>query len=128
MFRRQVEDVGVEELEHDHAGLLIAAAAEVRHHTEPVVILQFLSGNSFDYVEQRLGDQALELAEGLLLEDRAYVCLFLGGALPEDQFADFAEQGRGSSANSLFSSCFRWTFAKRASSPLGSFKNLSILS
>src|SRR5712692_1668845 len=38
----QVEDVRIEELEHDHAHLFMASAAELGHHVEPVVVLQLL--------------------------------------------------------------------------------------
>jgi hypothetical protein len=75
--------------------LFIASAAELRHHAKPVFVLQFFLCHSLDHVQQLFGDQALELTEGLPLEDRAYVRFFFRLALMEDQFADFAEQGRG---------------------------------
>src|SRR5213596_2747904 len=99
-----VEDVRIEELEHDDPHLLIAAATELSHHPEPVVILELerlvtqtlldvvkhvakdelendywlrmvaqLSRHVLDHVQQRLGDEAFELAEGLLFKDRADV-------------------------------------------------------
>ena len=39
VFMGQVEDVRIEELEHDDAHLLIASAAELRHHAKPVFVL-----------------------------------------------------------------------------------------
>jgi hypothetical protein len=66
-----VEDVRIEELEHDDAHLLIASAAELRHHAQPVLVLQFSFGHSLDHAQELSGDQALELAEGLLFEDCA---------------------------------------------------------
>src|SRR3954469_20850204 len=73
MLGGEVEDVGVEELQHDHPGLFVAPVAQLRHHMEPVVILQLLPCHSFDDVEQGLGDQPLQLAERLLFEDDAKV-------------------------------------------------------
>src|SRR6059036_382435 len=76
-----VEDVRIEELEHDDPHLLIAAATELSHHTEPVVILEFVFRHALDHVQQRLGDETFELAEGLLFKDcgrvfasRDYTC------------------------------------------------------
>ena len=90
----EVEDVGVEELQHDHPGLFVASVAQLRHHMEPVVILQLLPCHSFDDVEQRLGDQPLQLAERLLFEDGAEVRRLLGGTFPEDEVANLAKQRR----------------------------------
>ena len=95
MFPGQVEDVRIEELEHDDAHLLEASAAEVRHHAEPVFVRQFFLGHRLDHVQEPLGDQPLELAEGLLLENRADVAFPVGVTLAEDQLADFPEQGCG---------------------------------
>jgi hypothetical protein len=89
-----VEDVGVEELQYDHAGFFIASMAELRHHPEPVVIRQLLTGHPFDDIEQRLGHQPLELAEGRLLEDRAYMRFAFGSTFPQDHLTNLAEQGR----------------------------------
>jgi len=43
--------LAVEELEHDDAHLLIASAAELRHHAKPVFVLQFFCGHSLDHVQ-----------------------------------------------------------------------------
>src|SRR5439155_8987136 len=53
-----VEDVRIEELEHDDAHLFIAAATEPSHHPEPVVILELVVRHALDHVEQRLRDEA----------------------------------------------------------------------
>src|SRR5881628_745592 len=90
-----VEDVRIEELEHDDPHLLIAAATEPSHHPEPVVILEFVFRHALDHVEQRLGDEAFELAEGLRFKDRADEFLPLGITLAQDQLADFVKQGGG---------------------------------
>ena len=69
-----MEHIRVEELEDDDAHLLEAATTEVGHHAQPVVILQFLFRHSLERLQHSLGDETLELAEGLLVEDRADVC------------------------------------------------------
>src|SRR2546422_7676819 len=89
------EDVRIEELEHDDAHLLVAAAAELRHRPEPRFVLQFLLGQSLDHVQQLLGDQAFQFSERLLLEDPAYLSCRVGLAFPEDQLANFPKQRRG---------------------------------
>src|SRR5207245_6323633 len=61
-----VEDVRIEELEHDDPHLLVAAATEPSHHPEPVVILELVFRHALDHIQQRLGDEAFELAERLL--------------------------------------------------------------
>src|SRR2546426_1005717 len=95
VFNGYVEDVGIEERENDAAHLLVAAAAQLRHCPQPRFVLQFLLGQSLDHVQQLLGDQAFQLSEGLLLEDRAYLSCRVGLALPEDQLANFPKQRRG---------------------------------
>ena len=52
-------------------------------------------GQPLDHVQELLGDQALELAEGLLLEHRAYLSFGAGVALAEHQLADLPKQCRG---------------------------------
>src|SRR5438034_9512000 len=93
VLRGHVEDVRIEELEHDDPHLLIAAATEPSHHPEPVVILEFVLRHALDHVQQRLRDEAFELAEGLLFKARADVFLLLGFTLAQDQLADFVQQG-----------------------------------
>src|SRR5204862_4596858 len=78
VFSGHVEDVRIEELEHDDPHLLIAAATEPSHHPEPVVILELVFRHALDHVQQRLGDEAFELAEGLLFKDGSDVFLLLG--------------------------------------------------
>src|SRR5437773_53747 len=95
VFSGHVEDVRIEELEHDDPHLLIAAATEPSHHPEPVVILEFVFRHALHHVQQRLGDEAFELAEGLRFKDRADVFLPLGITLAQDQLADFVKQGGG---------------------------------
>src|SRR2546426_8825294 len=46
-------------------------------------VRQFLLGQSLDHVQQLLGDQALQFAEGLLLEHGAHVSFGVGLALAE---------------------------------------------
>src|SRR5256714_7068199 len=118
-----VEDVRIEELEHDDPHLLIAAATEPSHHPEPVVILEFVFRYALDHVQQRLGDEAFELAEGLRFKDRADVFLPLGITLTQDQLADFVKQGGGLVPQFPLQFFLRWRSASLASSPLGSFKN-----
>ena len=91
----QMEDVRIEELEDDDAHLLEASAAEVRDHAKPVLVAQLFLGDAREHVQQPMGDQPLELAERLRLEDRADVLFPVRVALAEDQLADFPEQGRG---------------------------------
>src|SRR5205085_2093714 len=86
-----------EELEHDDAHLFIAAATEPSHHAEPVVIFEFVLRHALDHVQQRLGDEAFELAEGLPFRGCADVFLLLGMTLAQDQLADFVKPaGAGS--------------------------------
>ena len=65
LFPGQMENVGIEELEDDDAHLLEASAAEVRDHAEPVFVAQLFLGHGRDHVQQPLGDEPLQLAEGL---------------------------------------------------------------
>src|SRR5207245_9212521 len=62
-----MEDVRIEELEHEHAHRFITSAAELCHGPKPRFVLQFLLSQSLDHIQQLLGDQALEFTEGLLL-------------------------------------------------------------
>jgi len=96
------------------------------HHAEPVVVLEFVFRRALDHIQQRLGNQAFELAEGLLFKDRADVFSSLGITLAQDQLADFVKQGRERVPNSRFNSSLRCRSASFAISPVGSFKNLSI--
>src|SRR5712692_6167222 len=114
-----MEDVRIEELEHEHAHRFITPAAEFRHRPEPRFVFQFLLGQSLDHIQQLLGDQALEFTEGLLLEHRAHVSFGGWVAFAEDQLADFPSSGAGSSPSSLFNCSLRWWSASFASSPLG---------
>src|SRR6266849_5740702 len=90
-----MEDVRIEELEHEHAHRLITATAELRHRPEPRFVFQFLLGKALDHIQQLLGDQALEFTEGLLLEHRAYVSFGGWIALAENHVADLAKQRFG---------------------------------
>src|SRR5690242_851020 len=95
VFNGHMEDIRLEELEHEYAHRFVAAAAEFRHPPQPRFVLQFLLGQFLDHVQQLLSDQALEFTEGLPLEHRAYVSFRIGVALAEDQLADFPKQRRG---------------------------------
>src|SRR5439155_20344908 len=90
-----MKDVGVKELENDHPDLLVTSSAEPRHAAQPALVLQFSSGHVLHHVEQFVRDQPLELAERLLLENRANVTFSLGTTLGEDQSPNFLEQGCG---------------------------------
>src|SRR2546426_3753569 len=48
-------------------------------------IFQFLFGKALDDIQQFLGDEAFEFAEGLLLKNGAYFGLFVGVAFAENQ-------------------------------------------
>src|SRR3989475_11851254 len=71
VFDREVEDIRLQELEHDDSRLLVTSVGESRHETEPVFIVQFLFRHSLDDVQQLLSDEAFQGAEGLLLEHLA---------------------------------------------------------
>src|SRR2546422_8019843 len=72
------EDVRIEELEHDDAHLLVAAAAELRHRPEPRFVLQLLLGQSLDHIQQLLGDQARSEEHTSELQSRLHlVCRLL---------------------------------------------------
>src|SRR6184192_1811543 len=116
-----VEDVRIEELEHDDAHLFIAAATEPSHHPEPVVILELVVRHALDHVQQRLRDEAFELAEGLLFKDRADVFLPLGITLAQDQLADFVKQGGALFSASVIERCrirSRWRRARALAAPI----------
>src|SRR5207248_4643717 len=58
------------------------------HRAEPLFVFQFLSGDPLEHVQEFLCDQALELAKGLLFENRTYFLLFLRCALAQNQLAN----------------------------------------
>ena len=93
VFIRQVKDIRIQELENDDPHLFIALVAESSHPAEPAFTFQFLFGDSLDHVQQLLGDEAFEFAEGLPLKNGAYECLFVGVAFAENQLANFLKQG-----------------------------------
>src|SRR5437899_12152705 len=88
-----VEDVRIEELEHDDPHLLIAAATEPSHHTEPVVILEFVFRHTLEHVQQRLCDEEFELDVDLLFKARAVVFLRIGYTLATYLTADSTNLG-----------------------------------
>ena len=105
----------------------IAAVAESGHQAEPVFTFQFFSGDSLDHVQQLLGDEAFEFAEGLLLKNRPH-WVFVGVAFAEDQRANFFKQRRWRVRQFSLQFFLRCRSASFASSPFGSFKNSSIFS
>ena len=80
VLNRHVEDIRVQELENHYPHLLIASIAELSHQAEPVFTFQFLLGDSLGHVQELLGDEALKLAERLLLKNPAYFSLTVGVA------------------------------------------------
>ena len=70
VFVGNVEDVRLQELEHDDAHLPIASAGESSHAAEPPFIVQFLFRHPLDDVQQLLRHQAFEGPERLLFERR----------------------------------------------------------
>src|SRR5207247_6684526 len=71
IFRREVEDVRVQELEDDHSHVFVAAAAQSCHQADPVLALKLLLGAPLDSVQELMRHETFELSEGLLLEDHA---------------------------------------------------------
>lgn len=67
------ELIRVQKLEDDDSHLLIAPAAAPSDHVEPLLTLQFRSGDSLAHVQKLLRDEAFEFAKGLLLENRLYL-------------------------------------------------------
>ena len=90
-----VEDIRVEKLEDADPHRLITSAAKSRYRVEPGFIRQLVFRDSLDNVQQLLCDEALEFAEGLLLENHPYLVLFVGRALAENQLSNFFEQWLG---------------------------------
>jgi hypothetical protein len=90
-----VEEIGIEELEHDDPHRLVAPSAEPGHLEEPVVVVQLFLAHPLHHVEQLLRHQPLELAKWLLLEDRADECGARRSTLAQDQRPYFAEQRGG---------------------------------
>jgi hypothetical protein len=90
-----VHHVGVEKLEGDHPHLLIVPAREHCDGAEPVLVGQLLLGDAPDQVEDGAGDQAFELAEGLLLENGLDRTSPAAVALPDDQRPHLGEQRYG---------------------------------
>src|SRR5882672_3958764 len=87
-----MEDVRVQKLEHHDSHLLIASPTDSSHRAEPLFVLQFLSGDPLEHVQEFLCDEALELAKGLLFENPPYFLLFLRCALAQNQLANLLEQ------------------------------------
>src|SRR5439155_16056757 len=88
-------DIRVEKLEDADPHRLITSAAKSRYRVEPGFIRQLVFRDSLDNVQQLLCDEALEFAEGLLLENHPYLVLFVGRALAENQLSNFFEQWLG---------------------------------
>lgn len=82
-MRRQVEDVRVEKLQKLSPHLFIASAGESSNYMETVFTVQFFFGDSLDYVEKLLRDEAFEFPEGLLRKNRANLFFSLGYTLIE---------------------------------------------
>ena len=95
VLRGHVEDVRVQELEDADAHGFVAFAAKSPERVEPGFTLQFISGDSFDDVQQLLCDEALQFAEGLLLKNHPYLFFFVGCTLAENQLSNFFKQRRG---------------------------------
>jgi hypothetical protein len=66
----------------------------VCHLAEPDFAGQLFSGNVFDDIQQFLGDEAFEFAEGLFGKNRSEVGSFVGGAFAENQRPHVVQQGR----------------------------------
>src|SRR5216117_1388566 len=94
VFSRDVEDVGVQKFQHDDAHLLVGAIAEPRHQEEPTLTPELLPRDLLNDVQELLRDEALKLAERLLLEDGSDLLFFGGSALLKNQFASLAQQGQ----------------------------------
>ncbi|OLD58970.1 MAG: hypothetical protein AUF60_07530 [Gemmatimonadetes bacterium 13_1_20CM_69_28] len=62
---------------------------------EPGFTFQFVFCDSLDHVQELLCDEALEFAEGLLLEYHPHLFFFAGCALAENQLSNFFKQGLG---------------------------------
>jgi hypothetical protein len=97
-----VEDVGIQKLEDGDPHLLMASVAESGNEPEPTFIFQLFPGKLLDDIQQGLGYQTFEFAEGLPLENGAYPILFGRVAFAQDQLPNFLEQGRGRVGEFLF--------------------------
>src|SRR2546425_700245 len=95
VFNGHIESIRVQELENADSHRFIALAAESRHRAEPGFTVQFVFGDSFDYVQKLLCDQAFEFAEGLLLKNHPDLFFFVRCALAENQLSNFLKQGLG---------------------------------
>src|SRR5713101_5261813 len=93
VFQRHVEDVRVQKLEDHDAHLLVASAARSSHRAEPFFAFQFLPGDPLYHVQKLLGDEALELTERLLLENRPYLLPSSRRALAQNQVSNFLKHG-----------------------------------
>ena len=127
ILQRHVEDIRIQEVEHDDPHLFIAPVAQSSHQAEPVFALQFLLDNSLGHVQKLLRDQASEFAERLLLENRADFLLLAGCALAEDQISNFFKSA-GRSPIFFFNSSLRCRSANFTSSARGSFRKSPVLS
>ena len=92
---RDVEDIRLEELEHDDPHLLVRPVGESSDEPEPVFIVRFLLRHALDDVQQFLRDEAFERPERLLFQYRTDGLFFAGFAFTENQLAHFLEQRRG---------------------------------
>lgn len=95
VFRRQTENIRVQELKKSNARLFIGAARESSHQAEAVLAVQFFSGDLLDHVQEFLCNEAFEFAEGLFLKNLTYLFHFARHALTHDQFSNFPEHRRG---------------------------------
>jgi hypothetical protein len=79
VVRRDVEDVGLQELEHYHTQLLVTAIAQLSKQPQPALVLELRPRRSLHHVQQFLGDEAPEGAEGLLSNIERIVFSSFGG-------------------------------------------------
>lgn len=92
-LRRQVEDIGVEEILHGAADLFETSTGELRQPLEPLFVLRLLLRDSLGHLQESLSHQTLDLPERLGHHDRPHVGGVVRAALAEDQRPELREQG-----------------------------------
>src|SRR5438552_17860812 len=71
VFGGDVEDIRLQELEHDDSHVFITAVGESSDEAELLFVVQFFLRESLDYILVLLGVEAFERTEWLLFEHRA---------------------------------------------------------
>src|SRR6185312_16670439 len=93
IFNRNVEDIGIQELENQDSRLFIGPLANLRYAVNPFFVCKLFFRDSLRHIEKRLGDEAFELAERFSLKDVSDLLPLRGETVTENKPAEFLKQG-----------------------------------